>query len=294
MQERTRGTIEMAAAMGISGTISWIVIQADQPVISLVFWRCAIGALALGAVCWALGAYRGAIDARTIALAALGGGAVVANWLLLFAAFPLASISIATAVYSTQPFILVGLGAMFLGERLTAGKFFWLGVAFAGVLIITRARPSADYVGTGYLGGIALAFGAAFFYALASILAKKLQGTPPHLVTLIQVVVGAILLAPFADISNLPANRAAWTDMAALGIIYTGLTFTLQYGAIQRLPTHLLGSLYFIYPAVAIMVDIVGFEHQLQSAEVLGVATILFGTAGMNFNWGFAGRRRIE
>ena len=288
-----RGTIEMAAAMGISGTISWVVIQADQPVVSLVFWRCVIGALALGVVYWALGAHRGAINKRTIVLAALGGGAVVANWLLLFAAFPLASISIATAVYSTQPFILVGLGAMFLGERLTVGKFFWLGVAFVGVLIITQARPSADYVGTGYLGGIALAFGAAFFYALASILAKKLQGTPPHLVTLLQVIAGAILLAPFVDLADLPSDRAAWTNVAALGIIFTGLTFTLQYGAIQRLPTHLLGSLYFVYPAVAIFVDIVGFEHQLQVAEVLGVATILFGTAGMNLNWSFAGLRRI-
>lgn len=288
MKDRARGTIEMASAMAVSGTIGWIVVRSGQSAVSLVFWRCLFGAIALAAVCSALRAFRSGVDARILVLSALGGAAIVANWLLLFASFPLASISIATAVYSTQPFILVGLGAAFLGEKITATRLAWLAVAFAGVVAIIQARPSAHYVGSGYLAGIALAFGAAFFYAVASIFAKKLTGTPPHLIALIQVCVGVVMLAPFTSFADVPADRAGWGSLVALGVIYTGLLFTLQYGAIQRLPTHLVGSLYYIYPAVAIVVDVLAFDHRLQLAEASGIGAILLGAAGMNLGWTFA------
>lgn len=36
------------------------------------------------------------------------------------------------------------------------------------------------------MAGIALALGAAFFYALMALAAKRLKGTPPHLIALIR------------------------------------------------------------------------------------------------------------
>jgi drug/metabolite transporter (DMT)-like permease len=107
-----RGTIEMTAAMLISGTIGWFVLVSGQPVENVVFWRCAFGVVALLAICAALGYLKpGIITRRQLGIAVLGGIAIVSNWLLLFAAYPKSSISIATTVYNTQPFMLLGLGA---------------------------------------------------------------------------------------------------------------------------------------------------------------------------------------
>lgn len=115
--EIKRGSLEMTAAMLISGSIGWFVLMSGQPVVNVVFWRCAVGALVLLAVCGALGQLRrDALTRATLLLAIAGGVALVINWLLLFAAYSYASISIATAVYNTQPFMLVGLGALFLGN----------------------------------------------------------------------------------------------------------------------------------------------------------------------------------
>ena len=138
----------------------------------------------------------------------LGGVAIVFNWLLLFAAFSRASISIATAVYNTQPFMLVGLGALFFGERLTLTKLTWLGIAFGGMLLIVQAKPGAGDVGTDYLTGILLALGAAFFYAIAAIITKKLKGVPPHLIALIQVTVGIVDARALRQLRHL-ADRCA-------------------------------------------------------------------------------------
>ncbi|RUW23808.1 DMT family transporter [Mesorhizobium sp. M4B.F.Ca.ET.215.01.1.1] len=285
MSNTLRGTVEMTAAMAILGTIGWFVVLSGQPAIDVVFWRCAFGAATLLVICAALGLLRGTLTPRVVALAALGGAAIVINWLLLFSAFPRASISIATAVYNTQPFMLVGFGALFLGERLTLTKLAWLGIAFAGMLLIVQTGPDAGDVGTDYATGIAMALGAAFFWAVAAIVTKALKGTPPHLIALIQVCVGVLMLAPFANLSHLPTDAWSWMMLATLGVVHTGLMYILMYGAIQKLPTHLQGALSFVYPVVAILVDVGAFGHRLHPAQIVGAAAILIAAAGMTLGW---------
>ncbi|WP_406872914.1 DMT family transporter [Aminobacter sp. P9b] len=292
MSDKMRGTVEMTAAMVISGTIGLFVVLSGQPVMDVVFWRCAFGAVTLLIVCAALGLFRPEVMSRSqIAYAAIGGVAIVSNWILLFAAFPRASISIATAVYNTQPFMLVALGAMFFGERLTLTKLAWLGIAFGGMLMIVQAKSGAT-TGTDYLSGILLALGAAFFYAIAAIITKKLKGVPPHLIALIQVTVGIAMLAPFANFGHLPTDAGTWALLIAVGVIHTGVMYIMLYGAIQKLPTNLVGALSFIYPVVAILADFLAFGHRLQPLQLVGAAAILIAAAGMTLGWSLA-RPRI-
>lgn len=277
----------MAAAMTISGTIGLFVVLSQQPLANVVFWRCAFGAATLLAICAALGLLRpGIITMRQIGLAALGGVAIVANWLFLFAAYPLASISIATAVYNTQPFMLVALGVLVIGERPGLSKLAWLVVAFAGMLAIVEGRPNVGGEEGRYLLGIAFALSAAFLYAVAAIVTKALKGVPPHLIALTQVSIGILMLAPFADFAALPEGIAGWSWLLALGIVHTGLMYVLLYGAIQKLPTSLTGALSFIYPIVALLVDFLAFGQRLEIVQGVGVAAILVAAAGSTLGWG--------
>ncbi|GAA4356018.1 DMT family transporter [Variovorax defluvii] len=288
MNEKSIGTLQMMAAMLISGTIGWFVVYSGQPIIPLLFWRCVFGAATLALVCALTGSLPRRLTLRQIGWAAVGGVAIVLNWLLIFASFSRASISVAIAVYNTQPFMLIGLGALFFSERITATKLMWLAIAFAGVLLIVQARPSAAaYAGpdTAYIAGVVMALGAAFFYAVASIVTKKLGDMPPHLIALIHVCVGALMIAPFADLTNLPAGTRVWADFLVMGAVYTGLVFALLYGAIQKLPTHSIGALSFLYPIVAMVVDFLAFDHRLKPLQFVGSAAILLAAAGMTLGW---------
>src|SRR3979490_3505263 len=98
MTDRMRGTAEMSAAMLISGTIGWFGLISGQPVAGVVFWRCIFGTATLLVICSAMGLLgRNVISRRQFALAAIGGVAILMNWLLLFSAYSRASISTATA-----------------------------------------------------------------------------------------------------------------------------------------------------------------------------------------------------
>ena len=293
MNERIRrGTLEMISAMLICGTIGWLVVVSGQPVLDVVFWRCVFGAATLLVICAAMGFLRpGILTRATFGLALLSGAAIVGNWVLLFGSYSRASIAIGTAVYNVQPFLLVLLGALFLGEKVTAQKLAWLGVSFVGMLAIVSAHGEAGQVGSDYLGGIALALGAAALYAVAALIIKRLTGVPPHLIALIQVVTGVLLLAPWANLSPLPQASSAWASLATLGIVHTGIMYVLLYGAIQKLPTALTGALSFIYPIAAIFVDWFAFGHRLTLLQWLGVVAILLAAAGMQRGWSLNLRR---
>ncbi|MEQ9724714.1 DMT family transporter [Pseudomonas sp. WHRI 8822A] len=287
-----RGTLEMVAAMLISGTIGWFVLLSGLPVPDVVFWRCVFGALTLLLVCALLGHLRlGLLSRVTLMLAVISGVAIVGNWLLLFASYSRASISIGTAVYNVQPFMLVILAALFLGEKLTLQKLAWLSISFLGMLAIVSAHGSAGQGGDDYLTGIAFALGAAFLYAVAALIIKTLKGVPPHLIALIQVSVGVLMLAPLADFTRLPQGQQTWSILLTLGLVHTGGMYVLLYGAIQKLPTALTGALSFIYPIAAIGVDWVAFDHPLSVLQWLGVAAILLAAAGMQQGWGLYPRQ---
>ena len=290
-----RGSLEMIGAMLISGTIGWFVLVSEQPVLDVVFWRCLFGAGTLLLICTAMGFLRpGLLTRMTFALAVLSGVAIVGNWVLLFASYSRASIAIGTAVYNVQPFMLVGLAALFLGEKITVPKLFWLGVSFAGMLAIVSAHGSQGESGEDYLMGIALALGAAFLYAVAALIIKRLSGTPPHLIALVQVSTGVLLLAPFANLGGLPTVPGELGSLVTLGIVHTGVMYVLLYGAIQKLPTALTGALSFIYPIAAIAVDWVAFGHRLEPQQCLGVAAILLAAAGMQRGWWFKSAARAS
>jgi drug/metabolite transporter (DMT)-like permease len=291
-----QGVLQMAAAMAISGTVGVFVFESGQSPANVVFFRCLFGALCLGVYCAAQGLLRRAyLTRRVLLLAGIGGAAIVFNWVLLFASFHHASISIATAVYNTQPFMLIGLGVLFLGERVSAPRLAWIAVAFVGLLLLVGLVGGSGPVsapGGQALLGFGLALGAAMLYALAALMIKRLQGSPPQLVALLQVGLGVLLLWPLADFQALPATAAPWAWLVGMGVLHTALMYILLYAAIQKLPTTRVAVLSFIYPAVALAVDHAFYDQHLGAWQWAGIALIALGNLGVNLGWSTLPGRR--
>ncbi|MFT3904814.1 MAG: DMT family transporter [Steroidobacteraceae bacterium] len=284
--DQRHGAVAMCIAMLISGSIGWFVIVSGLPVQRVVFWRYALGSLALLPICALRGDLRrGALQSRFLLLAALGGVAIVVNWLLLFAAYARTSISVATTVYNTQPFMLVGLSAWLFRERLTARHLGWLVLAFVGMLLIVQDNGQPAAAHARFLLGTLMALGAALCYAIAALITKQLKSHPPHLIALIQVITGTVLLAPLSGPLGAALPPTTWLILATLGFVHTGLMYILLYGAIQKLPTTWVATLSFIYPVTALLVDALAFHHRFHWLQGAGVAAVLLAAAGMTLGW---------
>ncbi|NVK33518.1 MAG: DMT family transporter [Rhodobacteraceae bacterium] len=282
-----RGSLEMTAAMLISGTIGWFVLHSGLESIEVVFWRCAFGAIALTLICALLGAFKlEYLTPKRLMWAALCGVAIVLNWVLLFASYEKASIGLATVVYNSQPLILTVLGALFLKDRPGVHKMTWLVVAFAGVSLLVSNKPSSNYLSAGeFEAGLLLALGAAVLYAVAALLIKKLSGVPPYLIALIQVCIGLVILAPMVDFSHIPTSSTGWGSLVLLGFLHTGIMYVLLYDAIQKLPTPMVAALSYIYPIAAVAVDMVAFDASLSVLQVVGSLVVILAAAGVSLNW---------
>jgi len=294
------GRLEMIAAMALSGTIGFFVVESEQSVWNVVFFRCLFGAIGLFVYCAARGLLRPwRFTAQTLTLSLLAGAAIVLNWVLLFSSYSHASISVATAVYNTQPFFLILLGAFLFGERPTADMLGFVVLAFIGLLLVSQIDAGGLDLTGEYMTGLLQALGAALLYAAATVIIKRLKGFSPHLIALVQAILGTLMLLPLVDFSHLPVNASQWQCLVVLGVVHTCIMYILLYSALQKLPTTVIAVLSFTYPVVAILVDHLAFGRTLSLHQWSGILLILIGSAGVNLKWQlgvnrFIGRTAIE
>ncbi|MFJ8142960.1 DMT family transporter [Streptomyces sp. NPDC096013] len=285
-RQETRGAMELTAAMLLSGTIGVFVIESGASPFNVVFYRCVFGSAFLGLYCLLRGFFKNhGFTPRKLGLAALGGVFIVFNWAFLFESYDKTSISVATVVYHTQPFFVVLLGAVLFKDRITAHKAGWLLVAFLG-LVLVAGISSSDLSGdTAYLTGLGYALLAALFYGLSTIITKRVTGVKPHLVALVQVLLGIPLLLPFTQLGQSAHLGSGWAWLVGLGFIHTGVMYVLMYSSYQKLPTSKIAVLAFVYPAAAMVCDWAVYGHHVTWLQALGIPLIVAASLGINLGW---------
>lgn len=286
------GSLKMAIAMIISGTVGWFVLATDLPALTVVFWRCAFGGLAMALVCAAQGLLRrGMLARKQLYWVMLGGVTLTLNWVCLFIAYAQTSIAVATITYHLQPFILVALGAVLFNEALTRYKLGWMIIAFFGVTLIMLGGQRQDQEAGQYFYGVGFALAAAFFYAITAAITKILRDVPPCLMVFIQLTVGCVMLLPFVSLPTVSSVSYVWWLLVVIGFVHTGLMSVLLYSAVQKIPTVLVGGLAFIYPVVAILFDAWVLHRPLNGWQLVGTLIMLAAVAGINFRCRFFPQR---
>ncbi len=230
------------------------------------------------------------MDGKAVAWLLVGAMALIMNWLLLFSSYRLSGIAVSTVVYHVQPFFLILLATLVQGEPLQRHKIPWLVLALLGVAL-TAGVQWGGHLKEGMLQGVAMALVAAFLYSVATLTTRKLRGIAPAQIAGLQLLLGVPLLAPWTDFSIASFTPTTWASLLTLGVVHTGLMYNLMYAAFQRLSAQRIAALSFIYPLVAIAVDILVFHVVFGGAQVLGIGLILLAIAAHQRDWPFPGLR---
>lgn len=284
LDQYKHGYFQMVTAMLLMGTVGFFVVESGQGSYNVVFFRCLFGTICLGLYCYFRGFLKNTgLTRNTLFLTMLSGVFLVFNWVLLFASFETASIGVSTAVYHTQPLFFAAIGALVFRETITIGKIAWILLAFVGVILVSHVNLDSFSFDSNYFRGILYALCASMLWAITAIIVKKLKGIKPHVIAFIQVFVGIFALYPFLNTTLvLEITQVQWAYLFILGAVHTCITYILMYSAFQKLPTVIIAVLTFIYPAVAIFVDLIFYGEILSFSQILGAVLILICSFGIS------------
>lgn len=284
---RQQGAITLASGGLLMGTIGVFVEEARLDAMTLVFFRCLFGFLALAAYCTWKGFFRRQhFTRRMVALAVLSGVLMVTQWVWFFDAIHRTSIAVATVVFHVQPFWVVLIGAALFNERLGGDRLCWIATAFVGLVLASGVATTDNLQGhTSYLIGVGEALAGSVLYASVTLIAKSLGQLRPHLLTLAQCLVGVVCLPFIAPLTAVHIAPIQWFWIVGMGVLHTGLAYVLIYGALPKLTTPVIAVLLFVYPLTAIVVDAVVYGRALSAPQLSGMALIVIASLGVNLGW---------
>lgn len=270
--------LKMITAMALAGSIGIFVVESGETALTVVFYRCLIGGLSLLIYCLLVNRNDFAkLTLSNILMMGLSGLTMAANWVMFFMAYNHASISMVTTVYHVYPFVLLFASAMIFREKITARSLGWAMCAFLGVIFVARGTGQGAEVSA---TGLGLTMAAMICYAVTLLITKHLAKVPASLLSLVQLLVGALALFPLIGVAGLAVDSDSWGLLLTIGVVHTGLLYVLLYGAVQSLETNRLAILSFLYPLTALIFDVAVYGVRPDWIQVTGLTLITFAVLG--------------
>ncbi|MBQ8173136.1 MAG: EamA family transporter [Mailhella sp.] len=258
------------------GSNGVMVSRIDLTSCEIVFLRCVLGSLFLGALVLAarkpLGILR---EKRSALFIAASGAAMGASWMFLFEAFTQIGVSFATLTYYCGPVILVALSPLLFQERLTRVKLIALGMVAGGAALLNGPLAIGGS-GWGLFCGVMAALG----YVAMVALNKKARGVSGMENTLLQLVsalvtVGAFLLWKQGVTMDIAAED--WPYILVLGLVNTGYACWLYFSSIGRLPVQTVAVCGYVEPLSAVLFSVALLGETMTLWQAVGAALIFSG-----------------
>lgn len=218
---------------------------------------------------------------RNLGFLVVSGAFIGFNWILLFEAYQYTTVATATLCYYMAPVIVVLVSPFLFKERLTPLKALCVAVALAGMVFVSGI-PQSGFGGISELKGILLGLGAATLYAIVVILNQYIKDISAYDKTIMQLGTAAIAILPytlltenFADITFTPV---AVCMLFFVGIVHTGIAYTLYFGSMSGLKTQTIALFSYIDPVVAIILSAIILQENIGLWGVIGAVMVLGST----------------
>jgi chloramphenicol-sensitive protein RarD len=191
------------------------------------------------------------------------------NWALFVWSVANEHIVEASLGYFINPLVSVGLGVVVLGERLRRVQWIAIGIATAGVVIMTIAVGSLPWISL----TLAFSFGT---YGLM----KKQPDMPPPVTSLLgETSLIAIPALAYILLFNQPTGPTFGSSLgvsvflAGAGIV-TVVPLLLFGGAAKRIPLSMVGLLQYITPTLHLFLGVVVYGEALSSEKLIGFVAV--------------------
>lgn len=278
-------SFRLIVSMLIFGSMGLFVKPVDLPVSVIALARGAFGLVFLLLAIRLMGrSVSGLAIRRNLAVLAVSGLTLGADWVFLFEAFKRTTIATATVTYYLAPILMVAVSPFILKEKLSPLKVFCIFVALAGLILVSGLlEPSGR---GGDYSGVAFALAAAVCYVVFTMLNKILERISALDATLAQIGIAALTIVPYmlltTDFNRVPAPGGSdLALLAALGGLHTCLAFYLYFSSLQELKAQTIAVFSYIEPITAVLLSSLLLREELSLMAIMG-AVLIVGSAGVS------------
>lgn len=207
----------------------------------------------------------------------VSGTALGFNWILLFQAYKHTTVSIATLSYYFAPVIVIVASPILFKEKLTIKQIICFLMSTIGLILVIGVsgaeKPGSNLIGIGF------GLGAAVLYATVVLLNKFIKNTTGIEKTLIQFFAAIIVLTPYVlattGINIRTLDKIGLLNLLILGIIHTGICYSLYFSSLKDLKGQEASILSYIDPLVAIIVSVTILSESILPTQIIGGVMVL-------------------
>ncbi len=207
----------------------------------------------------------------------VAGTCMAFNWIALFEAFKLISVSVATVIYYLAPAMVMAASPFIFKEKLTANKVIGLCAALLGMGCVSLSAG----IGEVSVLGLGIAFLGAVLYAIITMINKSIKTLSGYENAMVELTVAVIVLIPY----NLFISREPWVmpdtisiaSLVTIGVLHTGICYAMYYTAVQRVEAQTAAICSFSDPFTALFVSVIFLNESLTPIQIVGAILILGG-----------------
>jgi len=271
----------MIIAMSIFGTIGTITHFIDMPSSIIVLFRGVVGTIFILVIIRLMGSHIEKDDVFSNMFVLICSGICLGlNWLFLFEAYKNLDVSLATVCNYTTPAMVILVSPIFLKEKLTLTKLGCALLALFGLILASGVIQNSSLGTNSY--GITCGILGAVFYTGLIIFNKKLRSINSFDKTVVQLAIATVVILIYSlftvDYGTLNFTTDAVILMVILGIIQTGLAFTLYFGSLTYLDTQNAVIFGYLEPIVGLMLSVIVLGEDLGIIGWIGAILILGST----------------
>lgn len=201
-----------------------------------------------------------------------------ANWALLFEAYNLMNVSLATLTYYTAPVLVLVLAPFVLKERQNSLAYVGMLVVVVGMLLVV----GTDFGEGGVtVTGLVVGLGSAVFYAMLMLVNKKISGVSGLNLTFIEIIIAAVILLPYVFATSggvpLPTDARGIFALLFLCTVNTGFACWLYFSSMNRLPAKAVALMGYFDPVSALIFSAVFLDERLSTVQFIGAVLVLAG-----------------
>jgi drug/metabolite transporter (DMT)-like permease len=200
----------------------------------------------------------------------LSGVLLAVHWLTFVMALQRIPIGTVLLGIYLAPLLVAAAARPALSERVSWGQWGALALALGGSVLVLRPQAGVGW------SGIALIAGSALAYAGSIITSKHaLAGVPPVQVTLVQLSLVAVLLAPVALWSTGRLSTRDMAVIAVLGVLYSAAAQLAYLTFLRRLSVTTSSILLFMEPVSALVSGWLLLSERPEAATWAGAVLVL-------------------